>query len=252
MVALDAQNSSVKWLWQKAKTNTRAGCIGLAVSAGVNHAFRCAADGERGFFQRDGRADLPVGLDARQRVPTKTQLAIRGVFEQINRMSGEPLESLQNFQRTSLFGERSRHTGRILKIGDEVNRLHAAEFAGFFQPLQNGFEVCQVNSVTVQFHAARADALALQDAQKDKIRRVFDENDVAFVTERFERHVKQLLRAAGDHHASGRVRMVVVAVKFLQMASGQFAQVGFAGGDAVLERGPAGFGRMQNFVEQLA
>ena len=93
----------------------------------------------------------------------------------------------------------------ILKIADEVKCLDAAEFAGFFQPLQNFFEVREVNAVAFQPHAARVDAAALEDAQKNEIRRVFDEDDVAFVAERLEGHVKQLLRTAGDDHAFGRM-----------------------------------------------
>ena len=110
----------------------------------------------------------------------------------------------------------------------------------------------EINSVAFQFHAARVDAATLENAQENKIRRVFDEDDVAFVAERFERHVKQLLRAAGDEDAFGRMRAVVSAVQLLQMLRGERAQIIFAGGDAVLQRGLAGFGRTQNFIEQLA
>ena len=99
----------------------------------------------------------------------------------------------------------------------------------------------EINSIAFQFHAARLDAATLENAQKNKIRRVFDEDDVAFIAERFERHVKQLLRAAGDEDAFGRMRAVVAAVEFLQMFRRQFAQIFFAGGDAVLQRGLSSF-----------
>ncbi len=167
-------------------------------------------------------------------------------------MSGGALEFFQQLQRGGFFRERSRRAGRILKIGDEVKRLHAAEFAGFFQPFQNFFEMRQINAVAFQFHAARLDAAALENAQENKIRRVFDEDDVAFVAERFERHVKQLLRAAGDDDVFGRMRAVMSAVEFLQMLRGERAQIHFAGGDAVLQRGLAGFRRAKNFIQQLA
>jgi len=36
------------------------------------------------------------------------------------------------------------------------------------------------------------------------------------------------------------------------MTRGEGAQIHFAGGDAVLQRGLAGFGRAQNFIEQFA
>jgi len=101
----------------------------------------------------------------------------------------------------------------------------------------------QIDSVAFQFYAARLDAATLQDAQENKIGRVFDEDDVAFVAQRFERHVKQLLRAAGDHDAVGRMAFALRAIEFLQMLCGEPAQAGFAGGDAVLQCGLADFGR---------
>ena len=157
-------------------------------------------------------------------------------------MSGGALEFFQQLQRGGFFRERGRRAGRILKIGDEVKRLHAAEFAGFFQPFQNFFQMRQINSVGFELHTARADATALENAQENEIRRVFDEEDVAFVAKRFERHVKQLLRAAGDDDAFRRMCVVVSAVEFLQMLRGERAQIHFTGGDAVLQRGLAGFG----------
>ena len=122
--------------------------------------------------------------------PCETQFAIRGVFNQINRMSGRALEFFQQFQNAAFFLEAGGDTGRILKIADEVKRLDAAEFAGFFQPLQNGFEMGEVKSVAFEPDAARAEAAALEDAQEHEIRRVFDEHDVAFVAERLERSCK--------------------------------------------------------------
>ena len=110
----------------------------------------------------------------------------------------------------------------------------------------------QINSVAFELHAARLDAATLENAQENEIGRVFDEDDVAFVAERFERHVKQLLRAAGDDDAFGRIRPIVSAVEFLQVAGGERAQIIFAGGDAVLQRGLSRFRRTQNVVEQLA
>ena len=41
-------------------------------------------------------------------------------------------------------------------------------------------------------------------------------------------------------------------IQFLQMARGEPAQIGFAGGDAVLQRGLAGFGQAQDFIQQRA
>ena len=100
----------------------------------------------------------------------------------------------------------------------------------------------QIKAVAFELHAARLEAATLEDAQKNKIGRVFDEDDVAFVAERLERHVKQLLRAAGDDDAFGRMGAVVAAVEFLQMLRGKLAQIIFAGGEAVLQRGLAGLG----------
>src|SRR5580693_6052946 len=110
----------------------------------------------------------------------------------------------------------------------------------------------QVNAIALQLHAARLDAATLENAQENKIRRVFDEDDVAFVTKRFERHVKQLLRAAGDDDVLRRMRAVVSAVEILEMLRGKLAKIHFAGGYAVLQRGLSGFRRAKNFIEQLA
>jgi hypothetical protein len=239
VVALDALDGCEQRFGQNAEADARAGRIGLAVSAGVNHALRRAGQRER------GRHVVTV---------VKSQFAIRGVFEQINRMSGGALEFFQQLQHGGFFREAGRRAGGILKIGDEVKRLHAAEFAGFFQPFQNFFEMNQINAVAFEFHAARLDTATLENAQENKIGRVFDEDDVAFVAERFERHVKQLLRAARNHDARWRVSFArgICAVEFLEMLRGERAQIGFAGGNAVLQSGPAGFWRTQNVIEQLA
>ena len=69
--------TTVKISRQNAEADARAGRVRLAVSAGVNHALRRAGQRER------GRHVLAV---------VKSQFAIRGVFEQINRMSGGALE----------------------------------------------------------------------------------------------------------------------------------------------------------------
>ena len=183
-------------------------------------------------------------------------------------MTRRALEFFQQLQNPALFPEAGGGAGRILKVADEIKRLEPAEFAGFFQTLQNGFQVREVKAVAFEPDAARADAATLENAQKHKIRGVFDEDDVAFVTKRLQGHVQQLLRTAGDQHAFpgvnfgrdgvppsltfGTPTRRPSQIQFLQVAGGEPAQVGFAGRDAVLERGLAGFGRAQDPVEQFA
>ena len=237
VVALDALDGRENRFRQNAEADSRAGRVGLAVSAGVDHALRRTG-------QREGGRHV--------RAVVKAQFAIRGVFEQIQRMAGGALVFLQQLQRGGLFRERSGRAGRVLKIGDKIKRLHAAQFAGFLQLLQNFFQMREVNAVAFELYAARFDAAALQDAQEDKIGRVFDENDVAFVAQRFQRHVKQLLRAAGDDDVLRRMRAVVSAVELLQVLGGERTQIHFSGGDAVLQRGLSGLGRAQDIVENLA
>src|ERR1035437_7716133 len=239
VIALDALDGREERFGQNAEAHARAGRERLAVSAGVNNAFRRARQRERGRW--NGRDALL--LADRQVSPTrKRQFAISGVYELINRMSGGTLEFFQERERGGFFRQADGRDGRVLKIGDEVKRLHAAEFAGFFQPFQNFFEMNQIKSVAFKIYTARFEAATLENAQENKIGRVFDEDDVAFVAERLERHVKQLLRAAGDDDAFGRLGVVVAAVEFLQMLRGTLAQIIFAGGEAVLQRRLAGIG----------
>ena len=87
----------------------------------------------------------------------------------------------------------------------------------------------EVEAVAFEADAARTQAAALKNAQENKIGRVFDEDDIAGVAQRFEGHVKQLLRTAGDERASGRVIFPVPGrhahlVEFLQMFRGELAQ----------------------------
>src|ERR1035437_972775 len=89
VIALDALVGREERFGQNAEAEARAGRERLAVSAGVNNAFRRARQRERGRW--NGRDALL--LADRQVSPTrKRQFAIRGVFEQINRMSGGALE----------------------------------------------------------------------------------------------------------------------------------------------------------------
>ena len=59
----------------------------------------------------------------------------------------------------------------------------------------------EVEAVAFEPHGARAQAAALENAQINKIGRVFHQHDVALVAQRFRRHVEQLLRTAGDEQA---------------------------------------------------
>src|SRR5208282_4603359 len=135
----------------------------------------------------------------------KTQSAIGRVFEQVNRVSGVALEFFQQFQDAVFLFEAGRDAGGILKVADEVNHFDAPQFAGAFERLQNAFQMREVEAVALEPHGTRAQTAALEDAQINKIGRVFNEHDVALVAQRFRRHVEQLLRTAGDEQAFERI-----------------------------------------------
>ena len=144
--------------------------------------------------------------------------------------------------------------GGVLEIADQVKQLHAAQFPAAFQVLEDGFQAAEVKAVLLDGYPARPHPVALQDAQVNEVAGVLHEHNVSRVAERFGDHVEHLLRAVGQDHALGGVGLsgAALAVERLQVAGGEFAQGGVAGGRAVLQGGLAGAGRTQDFFEQTA
>ena len=91
----------------------------------------------------------------------------------------------------------------------------------------------------------------MQNAEKDEIRGILDENDVPLVTESLHGHVKKLLRTTGDEQAFGGVGRILAAIELPEVAGRQAAQICFTGRDAVLQGGLAEAGIPQEVGEQL-
>ena len=68
-----------------------------------------------------------------------------------------------------------------MKIADQVKQFNAAQFAGAFERSQDLFQMREVEAVAFEPHGARAQAAALENAQINKIGRVFHEHDVTLV-----------------------------------------------------------------------
>ena len=163
-------------------------------------------------------------------------------------MTGGGLVAAQQLQRAGFLGGSGGGAGGVAVVAHEIQRLEPRQFAGLFQRLKRGLEMCEVDAVRLHANAAPMQAVALHDAEVHKIRGVLDQHDVARVKKNFREDVEQLLRAVGYHHAAGRVRLGLdrLAIELRETASSECAQRFIAGGGAVLQRRLAGFAGAQH------
>ena len=195
VVGLDAHHRVQQRFRQDAETHARAGRKRFAVSAGVNHPFA-------GAVRRERRGLIDPG---------ETQLAIRRVFEQIDRVPSGPFKLFQHFQRLDFLDKARRDAGRVLVITDEIEHFDALQLAASLQRFRRLFQMGQINSIARETNATTLQTVALHDAEIDEVGRVLHQDDVAGVAQALGQRVKKLLRAARDDGAFQRI-------DFLQLA----------------------------------
>ena len=125
-----------------------------------------------------------------------TQLAVGGVFDQVDALPPRP--TLGDFDQRGPALERDRQRAGVVEIADQVDRLDPLQFAGGLAAGEFLLDGRGNHALVVGFHAHGPHAQVLQRAEEDVVARRGADHDVAGVQEHVGREKEQLVAAGHD------------------------------------------------------
>ena len=111
-------------------------------------------------------AVLVQGMQAGHVVAVVPQLAIGRVFDEVNRLPPRPPP--RDLDQLPPPGERGGKSRRVVVVRNEVNGLHAGQFAGRVPAIQFFLQCLGAHALGVDFHAHRPRTTLAKVAMKTK------------------------------------------------------------------------------------